>query len=93
MKELEESFWSRRRPPRHLRDKRREGQRFKDHSIEFFSIRPVFRRPGEAVEESRAKVQFVRTGEFGGFSGSGPVAKGRERNPARRRNLRARLCA
>ena len=36
MKVLEDSFWSRRRPPLHLRDQIREGQRFTDRTIELF---------------------------------------------------------
>ena len=59
MKVQEGSFWSRRRPPLHLRDKVREGQRFTDHSIELFIVRPVFNRPGEFTEESIAKVQHM----------------------------------
>lgn len=61
MKVLEDSFWSRRRPPLHLRDQVREGQRFTDQSIELFIVRPAFNRPGEHIEESIAKVQQVRT--------------------------------
>lgn len=30
MKVLEETFWSHRRPPVHIRNKMREGQRFSD---------------------------------------------------------------
>ena len=58
---LEERFWSRRRPPLHLRDKVREGQRFDGTSIELFFVRPAFRRPGEHIEEAIAKVTFVRS--------------------------------
>ena len=58
---LEELFWSRRRPPLHLRDRVREGQRFTDQSIELFIVRPAFNRPGEHVEESIAKLQYVRS--------------------------------
>lgn len=61
MKVLEDSFWSRRRPPQHLRDKIREGQRFIDQSIELFVVRPGFIRPGKDLEESIAKVRYVRT--------------------------------
>ena len=57
---LEQHFWSHRRPPLHLRDKIREGQRFYDQSIELFFVRPTFERPGEHIEESIAKVTFVR---------------------------------
>ena len=60
MKVLEDSFWSRRRPPLHLRDQVREGQRITDHSIELFIVRPAFNRPGEHMEEAIAKVQYVR---------------------------------
>ncbi|MFZ2281904.1 MAG: DUF3024 domain-containing protein [Prosthecobacter sp.] len=59
MQVLEESFWSRRRPPLHLRDKVREGQRFTDQSIELFFVRPAFMRPGEQSEESIAKIQHL----------------------------------
>jgi hypothetical protein len=59
MKVLEDSFWSRRRPPVHLRDKVREGQRFTDRSIELFIVRPVFNRPDEFTEESIAKLQHM----------------------------------
>ena len=58
---IEEHFWSRRRPPLHLRDKVREGQRFTDQAIELFFVRPAFNRPGELVEESIARLQYVRT--------------------------------
>jgi hypothetical protein len=61
MKVLEDSFWSRRRPPLHLRDRVRESQRFTDQAIELFLVRPVFSRPGEQVEDSIAKVQYVRS--------------------------------
>ena len=58
---IEQLLWSRHRPPLHLRDKMREGQRFSGHAIEFFFVRPAFNRPGEQVEESLAKVQYVRS--------------------------------
>lgn len=56
---LEDNFWSHRRPPLHLRDKVREGQRIQDRTIELFFVRPAFQRPGEWVEESIAKVQYM----------------------------------
>jgi hypothetical protein len=59
LKAIEDSFWSRRRPPVHLRDKVREGQRFTDRSIELFIVRPVFNRPDEHTEESIAKLQHM----------------------------------
>ncbi len=58
---LETVFWSRRRPPLHLRDRIREGQRITEQVIELFFLRPAFERPGELIEESIAKVQYVRT--------------------------------
>jgi hypothetical protein len=58
---LEQHFWSLRRPPLHLRDKVREGQRFIGQSIELFLVRPAFRRPGEHTEESIARVTYVRS--------------------------------
>ena len=58
---IEEYFWSRCRPPLHLRDRMREGQRFTDQTIELFFVRPAFNHPGEFVEESIAKLQYVRS--------------------------------
>ena len=58
---LEQHFWSHRRPPLHLRDKVREGQRFTDQSIELFIVRPAFNRPGEHTEEPIAKVTYIRS--------------------------------
>ena len=60
MKVIERCFWSKRRPPLHLRDKVREGQRFKDKTIVLFFVRPAFQRPGELIEEPIAKVQHLR---------------------------------
>jgi hypothetical protein len=59
LKVIEDSFWSRRRPPVHLRHQVREGQRFTDRSIELFIVRPVFNRPDKFTEESIAKVQHM----------------------------------
>ena len=61
MKVLEDCFWSRRRPPLHVRDQMRDGQRFTGQAVELFFVRPAFERPGQSFEESIAKVQFVRT--------------------------------
>lgn len=58
---IEDLFWTHRRPALHLRDKLREGQRFTGHAIELFFVRPAYNRPGEQIEESVAKVQYVRT--------------------------------
>ena len=59
MKLIETRFWPPRRPPLHLRDKVREGQRFTDRSIELFFARPAFNRPGEQTEEPIARVQHL----------------------------------
>ncbi|MBK8479286.1 MAG: DUF3024 domain-containing protein [Opitutaceae bacterium] len=58
---IEEILWSRHRPPLHIRELMREGQRFTDQSIEFFYVRPAFGRPGTFIEEPIAKVQYVRS--------------------------------
>jgi hypothetical protein len=44
-KALEDTFWSRRRPPLDVREQMREGQRFTDQAIELFFVRPAFNRP------------------------------------------------
>lgn len=59
LKVIEDRFWSRRRPPLHLRDKVREGQRFAGRTIEFFLVRPAWNRPDEQIEEPIAKVQHL----------------------------------
>ena len=59
MKVLEEIFWSRRRPPLHLRDKVCEGQRFANRTIELFIVRPVYNNPAEQTEESIARIQHL----------------------------------
>lgn len=61
LKQLEEEFWAHRRPPLHLRDKIREGQRIDGQSIELFFTRPAFRRPDEWIEEPIAKIRNVRS--------------------------------
>ena len=58
---LESVFWSRRRPPLHLRDKVREGQRFEGQSIELFFVRLLHFDPTRHVEESIAKLTYVRS--------------------------------
>lgn len=58
---IEKLLWSRRRPPLHLRAEIREGQRFAGHAIEFFFVRPRYDRPSQWIEESIAKVQYVRS--------------------------------
>jgi len=58
---LEDEFWTHRRPPLHLRDKVREGQRIDSQSIELFLNRPAFRRLGEWIEEPIAKIRYIRS--------------------------------
>lgn len=58
---IERLFWSKRRPPLQVRDRMRDGQRFDGHSIELFYLRPVFDDPSRTVEESIAKLTFVRS--------------------------------
>ncbi|MFZ5494327.1 MAG: DUF3024 domain-containing protein [Verrucomicrobiota bacterium] len=58
---IEKLFWSKRRPPLHIRDKMREGQRFAGQSIELFFVRPVWDDPTHHTEEPIAKLTFVRS--------------------------------
>jgi hypothetical protein len=85
MKVLEDSLWTRRRPALHLRDRIREGQRFTDQSIELFFVRPAYNRPSEHIEESIAKVRFVRTQRVCVFSGNEPTSNGMATNPVPKR--------
>jgi hypothetical protein len=57
---IERVFWSKRRPALRLRDRMREGQRFAGQSIELFFVRPLFSDPSRIVEESIAKLTFLR---------------------------------
>jgi len=57
---IEEVIWSRRRPPHHLRNQGCEAQRISGQSLELFFIRPHFQNQAETVEESIAKITFVR---------------------------------
>lgn len=57
---IERVFWSKHRPPLHLRDQMREGQRIEGQSVELFFVRPLFSDPTRTVEESIAKLTFVR---------------------------------
>lgn len=59
LKVLEDLFWSRRRPPLHLRDEVREGQRITERCIELFIARPAFKRPDKLIEEPIAKIQHM----------------------------------
>ena len=58
--QLEQQFWSRHRPPLKLRDKIREGQRFSGLAIELFFVLPAFERRGEFIEQSIARLRYVR---------------------------------
>jgi hypothetical protein len=58
---IEELFWSRRRPPLHLREKIREGQRLEGLNIELFFARPSIFRPEQIIEEDIARIQWMRT--------------------------------
>ncbi|HOG94160.1 MAG TPA: DUF3024 domain-containing protein [Opitutaceae bacterium] len=58
---LEREFWSKRRPPLHLREMMREGQRIEGQSIELFYVRPLYCDPTRHMEESIVKLTYVRT--------------------------------
>ena len=58
---IEELIWKRRRPPLHLRDKVREGQRIVGHEIELFLVRPLFSDPTRQTETSIAKTRYVKS--------------------------------
>ena len=58
---IEKLLWAKRRPPLHLRDKIREGQRISGHEIELFFVRPLFSDPSRQNEESIAKARYVRS--------------------------------
>ncbi len=61
LRQLEEEFWVRHRPPLRLRDKVREGQRIDGHAIELFLNRPAFQRPGKWIEERIARIRYFRS--------------------------------
>ena len=58
---IEKLIWAKRRPPLHLREKVREGQRIAGHEIELFFVRPLFLEPTSNVESSIAKTRYART--------------------------------
>jgi hypothetical protein len=58
---IEKLIWTKRRPPLHLRDKLREGQRIAGREIELFLVRPLFSDPTRQVEESIAKARYVKS--------------------------------
>jgi hypothetical protein len=56
-----ESFVEKRRPPPHIRDELDLGFRVKSQNVEIFEIRPLWRHPGEKIEQSVAKATYVKT--------------------------------
>jgi hypothetical protein len=58
---IEKLIWAKRRPPLHLRDKVREGQRIEGYEIELFLVRPLFFDPTRRVECSIAKTCYVKS--------------------------------
>jgi hypothetical protein len=58
---IEKLIWAKRRPPLHLRDKVREGQRIAGYEIELFLVRPLFFDPARQVESSIAKARYVKS--------------------------------
>ena len=58
---IEKLLWTHRRPPLHLRDKIREGQRIGGREIELFLVRPRYDDPKQQIEQSIAKARYVRT--------------------------------
>lgn len=60
---IEKLIWSKRRPPLHLRDQVREGQRIAGHDIDLFLVRPVHFDPTRQIEEPIAKARYVESRE------------------------------
>jgi hypothetical protein len=58
---IEKMIWAKRRPPLHLRDQIREGQRIAGHEIELFLMRPLFSDPTRQIDESIAKARYVQS--------------------------------
>ena len=58
---IEKLIWAKRRPPLHLRNKVREGQRIEGQEIELFLVRPAFFDPTREIEESIAKTRYVKS--------------------------------
>ncbi|MBS3740791.1 MAG: DUF3024 domain-containing protein [Candidatus Cloacimonetes bacterium] len=61
VKILMEELLSRRRPPKHLRNKVDLAYRVKGQSVELFEIRDKWDHPGEKKESKIAKATFVKT--------------------------------
>ena len=58
---IEKLIWAKRRPPLHLRNKVREGQRIEGNEIELFLVRPLFSDPSQQIEQSIAKARYVKS--------------------------------
>jgi hypothetical protein len=58
---IEKFIWAKRRPPLHLRNKVREGQRIKGYEIELFMVRPHFLNPTLQIESSIAKTRYIKS--------------------------------
>ena len=52
------------RPPVHIRNELDLGCRLQNQSVEIFEIRPLWRHPGEKVEQPVAKATYVKTDEI-----------------------------
>lgn len=61
---IEKSIWAKRRPPLHLRDQIREGQRIEGHEIELFLVRSGFSDPTRQIEvrflNKKIKPEYVQ---------------------------------
>ena len=58
---IERLIWARHRPPLHLRNQVREGQRIVGQEIELFLVRPDFSDPSRWIEQSIAQTRYVKT--------------------------------
>ena len=54
------AFVEKRRPPPQLRDELDLGYRVKGQSVEIYEIRPLWRHPGEKIEQPVAKATYVK---------------------------------
>ncbi|MGB5584490.1 MAG: DUF3024 domain-containing protein [Gammaproteobacteria bacterium] len=55
------AFVESRRPPPYMREELDLGYRIKGQSVEIFEIRPLWRHPGEKIEEAVAKATYAKT--------------------------------
>ena len=58
---IEKLIWAKRRPPLHLRDKVREGQRIGGPRLNCFSCGRCFPIPRGQIEQSIAKTRYVKS--------------------------------